>query len=235
MQWGGFPEVVLSENKKLLLLSYFDDILTKDIEKRFKIKRSELLRTLTRFYLTNISGRITFNSVRKFLDTATITVQKFSSYLEEANLIFFIKRFSYSLKEQEKSYQKVYTTDIGMANAVGFRFSENLGKIAENLVAIELKRKRSFNPNLEIYYYYFNDKEVDFVIKDGLKVINLIQVCWNISDFGVKKRELKSLLIAMEKFNLKEAIVITEDYEYEEKIDKKTIKYIPVWKWLLNV
>jgi len=85
---GGFPEVVLTKNKKLLLLSYFDDILTKDIEKRYKIKKDELLRTLARFYLTNIARPITFNSIRKFLDTATVTVKKFSSYMEEANLIF---------------------------------------------------------------------------------------------------------------------------------------------------
>lgn len=232
LEWGGFPEVVLSENKKLLLLSYFDDILTKDIEKRYKIKKTQLLRTLARFYLTNIARPVTFNSIRKFLNTATVTVGKFSSYLEEANLIFFIKRFSYSVKEQEKSPRKVYAADAGLANSVGFKFSENLGRLIENLAAIELKRRQNQNPNIEIYYWRHNNKEVDFVVKDGLKVKNLIQVCWNIEGFEVKKRELKPLIEAMDKFKLKKGIVITEDYEGEEKIKNRIIEYIPIWKWL---
>jgi len=232
LEWGGFPEVVLSENKKLLLLNYFDDILTKDIEKRYKIKKGELLRTLARFYLTNISRPVTFNSIRKFLSTATITVGKFSSYLEEANLIFFIKRFSYSVKEQEKSPRKVYSADAGLANAVGFKFSENSGQMLENLAAIELKRRQNQNPNLEIYYWRHNNKEIDFVLKEGLKVKDLIQVCWNVEGFEVKKRELKPLIEGMEKFKLKKGIVITEDYENKEKVKNKIIRYVPIWKWL---
>lgn len=234
MEWGGFPEVVLSENKKLLLLSYFDDILTKDIEKRYKIKKGDLLRTLARFYLTNIARCITFNSIRKFLLVATITIERFSSHLEEANLIFFVKRFSYSIKQQEKSPRKIYAIDVGMANSVGFRFSENLSRLIENLVAIELKRRQNINPNMEIYYWQDNNKEVDFVIKEGLNVIELVQVCWNIDDFEVRRREIKPLLTAMERFGLKQGTIITEDYEGKEKIEDKALTYIPIWKWLLN-
>lgn len=234
MEWGGFPEVVLSENKRFLLLTYFDDILTKDIEKRYKIKKTETLRTLGKFYLTNIANRMTFNSIGKFLKTSTITVEKFTSYLEEANLIFFIKKFSYSFKEQEKSARKLYAIDIGIANSIGFRFSANFGRLIENLVGIELKKRQNLNPNLEIYYFHHNNKEVDFVIKEGLKVRELIQCCWNINEFDVKRRELKPLIDAIEKFDLKEGIVITDDYENQEKINGKIIKYIPLWKWLLN-
>ncbi|MEW6684603.1 MAG: ATP-binding protein [Candidatus Edwardsbacteria bacterium] len=234
MEWGGFPEVTLSENKKILLLSYFDDILTKDIERRYRIKRSELLKTLVRFYLTNMARPITFNSIRKFLNTATITVEKFSSYLEEANLIFFIRRFSYSVKEQEKSARKVYPTDVGLANSMGFRFSENLGRLIENLVAIELKKEQNLNPNLEIYYWKSNNKEVDFVIKDGLKVTKLIQISWDIADYEVKRRELKALMNALNEFKLSEGLVITGDYENKEKVNSKIIKFVPIWKWLLR-
>jgi hypothetical protein len=232
MEWGGFPEVVLSENKRLLLLSYFDDIITRDIEKRYSIKKGELLRTLARFYLTNVGRYITFNSIRRFLNTATITIERFSSYLEEASLIFFVRRFSHSIKEQEKSPRKVYAADIGMANAIGFKFSENWGRLLENLVAIELKRRQDFDPNLEVYYWRHNNKEVDFVIKEGLNVVELFQVCWDIDDFEVRRREIKPLLAAMERFDLRQGMVITQDYEYEEKIDDKTLRYIPIWRWL---
>jgi predicted AAA+ superfamily ATPase len=228
-----FMRLILSEEKKQLLLTYFDDILTKDIEKRYRLKKGEKLRALARFYLTNISSPITFNSLKKSLDTTTNTIEKYSSYLEEANMIFFVKRFSFKVKEQEKAARKIYAIDVGLANAIGFRFSSNLGRIAENLVAIELMKRYKLNPNTEIYYWRDpTGKEVDFIAKEGLKVKQLIQVCWDIGDLGTKKRELKSLQKAMEAFKLKQGFVITEDYEGEEGMDEKTITFIPLCRWL---
>ena len=211
------------------MLTYFDDILTKDIEKRYKLKESEKLRALARFYLTNISNTITFNSIKKFLDTTTNTIEKFSSYLEETNILFFVKRFSYKVKEQEKAARKVYSADSGLANAVGFKFSSNIGKIAENIVAIELRNDK----DIELYYWY-NSNEVDFVVKKGQKVNQLIQVCWNINEYKTKEREVKALIKASKKLKCKNLLVITEDNEGKEEIKKEKIVYIPLWKWLLE-
>jgi len=234
IEFGGFPEVVLSNEKKQLLLTYFDDILTKDIEKRYKLKETEKLRALARFYLTNISNTITFNSIKQFLDTTTNTIQKFSSYLEEVNMLFFVKRFSFKVKEQEKAARKLYAADVGLANAVGFKFSSNLGRIAENLVAIELRRKERLG-NMEIYYWQdIQKREVDFIVKKEQKIRQLIQVCWNINEYKTKEREIKALLKASKELKCKNLLVITEDKEEEEKIDSKTLKYIPLWKWLLQ-
>lgn len=234
-EFGGFPEVVLSSEKKQLLLTYFDDILTKDIEKRYRLKKAEKLRALARFYLTNVSNPITFNSLKKSLSTTTNTIEKFSSYLEEANVIFFVKRFSFKVKEQEKSPRKVYSIDAGLANSVGFKFSSNAGKIAENLVAIQLKKKEKEDPNAEIYYWKdFQGREVDFVVKEGQKIKQLIQVCYNTENFDTKQRETKSLLKASKELKCNRLLIITEDREEEEKIKGKTIRYAPLWKWLLN-
>lgn len=234
LEYGGFPEVILSQEKKQLLLTYFDDIITKDIEQRYNVKEREKLRSLARFYLTNISNGITFNSLRKFLELSTETIEKFSSYLEETNLIFFVKKFSYKVKEQDKSARKVYSIDLGLARAVGFRFTENKGFAFENLVALKLKKGQSLNPLFEIYYWkdYLNH-EVDFVVKEGLEVKELIQVSYDLSKEETKKREIRALFKAMEEFKLDESLVITEDYEGEEEIKNKRIKFIPLWKWLL--
>jgi predicted AAA+ superfamily ATPase len=239
LEFGGFPEVVLSNEKKQLLLTYFDDILTKDIERRYKLKKSEKLRALARFYFTNISNSITFNSLKTSLDTTTNTIEKFSSYLEEAGMIFFVKRFSFKVKEQEKSARKVYSIDVGLANAIGFKFSSNLGKIAENLVAIELKRKETLDPNMELYYWKNpRHEEVDFLVKEGLKVKQLIQVCWNINEYRTKEREIKALLKASKELNCKNLLVITEDCDAEEEIEVKDesykVKFLSLWKWLLE-
>jgi len=235
LEFGGFPEVVLSSEKRRILLSYFETIITKDVAERFKIREGEKLRTLAKYYLTNISSLMTFNSVSRFLRLPLTTVERFSDHLETANLIFFVKRFSFSLKEQEKSPRKVYSVDIGLSNSVGFRFAMHLGKLMENVVAISLKTRQSFDPEFEVYYWKDPlGREVDFVIKKGLRVEEVIQVCRDPNDEETKKRELRGLVKAMDGFGLKRGLVITEDFEGEERVGKRRIIYRPLWKWLLE-
>lgn len=238
MEVGGFPEIVLNKDpdfRMRTLRSYYEDIASRDVIQRFKVKKSDKLKILARFYLTNISSPISFNKTSGFVQLPTETVRRFSSYLETANLIFFIRRFSWSVKEQENSPRKVYSVDAGMSNTVGFRFRENLGKVAENLVAVELRRRQAQNPNLEAFYWRdHGQREVDFVVKEGLKVRELIQVCWDVGDRETKRREVKALVKAMKEFRLKEGLVLTGDFEGEEKVDGRRILYKPLWKWLLG-
>ena len=110
-----------------------------------------------------------------------------------------------------------------------FSFSENLGRQYENLVAIELLRR-----DAEFYYWRERGKEVDFVVRKGTKVKNLIQVCWNVEDEVTREREVKALLDAMEAFHLGTGLVITEDYQEEEKHGRKKVRYVPLWRFLLG-
>ncbi len=234
MEFGGFPEVVLSTDKKRILLGYFDTIITKDTINRFNIREREKIKTLSKFYLTNISSSVSFNKVSSFLTIPLTTVERFSDYIQTACLVFFIKKFSFSMKEQEKAQRKVYSIDSGLSNAVGFRFTKNSGKLMENIVAIELKIRQTFEPGIEIYYWQdYSGKEVDFLVKDGLNMRELIQVCQDLSNLETKEREVKGLVKAMEEFNLESGLVITEDFEGEETIKNKKILYKPLWKWLL--
>ena len=149
--------------------------------------------------------------------------------------IFFIKKFSYYLKEQEKSPRKVYSIDCGLSNTIGFRFMKNFGRTMENIVAVELKIRQTFNPSIEIFYWKdYQQREVDFVLKAGTEVKQIIQVSYKIDDMNTKERELRSLLKAMDEFKLKEGLIITDDFEDEEKIDGKKVIYTPLWKWLLE-
>jgi predicted AAA+ superfamily ATPase len=114
-----------------------------------------------------------------------------------------------------------------MINAVSFKFSENIGRFLENLVFIELKRK-----NKELYY--FSKKyECDFVIKQGLNIIDAIQVCYELTEEN-KKREISGLVEAMKEFKLKQGLILTYNDEDEIIIDNKKILIKPVWKWLLE-
>ena len=235
IEFGGFPEVILSDNKKTILAQYFQDIIGKDILKRYKVRREDKLNALAKFYLSNISNPITFRKIEKFLNIPLLTVEMFSEYMQSAYLIFLLRRFSFSVKEQDNSPKKVYCYDVGLANALGFRFSKNIGRLYENIVALQLKKKMSQDKGLEVFYWQSRDgKEADFVIKKGLEVHDVIQVCFDISEFQVKDREVKGLLKALVEFRLKKGIVITEDYSSEEKIKDKIISYIPLWRWLLQ-
>ena len=236
LEHGSFPEVVLSAQKKEILLSYFEDLVNKDLLRRFNVRKPQGLKALVKFYLSNVATLTTFNSIEKFLKISGATVEKFSSYLEQVYLVFFLRRFSFKVREQEKNPRKVYAVDTGLSNAVGFRFSENLGKLAENVVFLELKRRQVFNLDLELYYWKdVHHREVDFVVKKGTSVTQLIQVCWNVDDAQTKERELRSLSKAMDELKQDAALVITEEYEADEKFRERTIRFVPLWKWLLEV
>ncbi|MEK9151393.1 MAG: ATP-binding protein [Patescibacteria group bacterium] len=236
IEFGSFPLVVLGQDKESILLAYFDDVVSKDLIKRYKIRKTEAIKSLIRFYLSNISSPVTFTSSGKFLGISAVSVERFSAYLETSYVVFFLKRFSFKVKEQERSPRKVYAVDTGLANIVGFRFSGNFGKLAENVVFLELKRRSYFHPDMEIYYWKsLAQEEVDFVVKKNTDVTELIQVCWNVRDMNTKKRETRALLKAMAEFSLDRGLIITEDFEGEDDFDGKKIRYVALRKWLLGL
>jgi predicted AAA+ superfamily ATPase len=227
LEFGGFPKVVLSDEKREILIRYFEDIIARDIVERYKIKKVEELRALAKYYITNISSLISFGRIKKFLKLPLHTIERFSYYLSTPYLIFFIKKFAYSLKEQQVNPRKVFCVDTGLRNMISFKFSSDLGKIYENVVFLEFLREEK-----EIYYWK-NKRECDFLLKEegGNK---LFQICFNVDEPEIKEREIRGLLEAMEELKLGKGLVITEDYEGEEKVKGKKIRFIPLWKWLLQ-
>jgi len=126
---------------------------------------------------------------------------------------------------------------------LGFKFSENLGKLMENAVAIDfLRRKSYFNPNLEIFYFKTQEGyEVDFLIKGRTRIEQLVQVSYANSFDEIDKREIRALLKAGELFkeHNPKLIVITWDYEDERELSwfgkRGVIKFVPLWRWLLKL
>lgn len=237
MKWGGFPEVTLSpsfQRKEELLLRYFDDIIMKDVVKRFGIKEIEKLENMANILVSNISAPQSYNKLKERIGASVDTVERFAGYLEMARLFIFLRKFDYSVGKQITSISKVYVSDSGFCKIKGFRFSENYGRLAENAVAVELFRRRTFNPRLEIYYWRdYQQREVDFIVKEGKDVKQMIQAT-AISDFSeVEDRELESLLKASEELGCRNLLMITKDYEDGKTIDGKKIEFLPLWKWLL--
>lgn len=227
---GGFPEY-LSHNKIEILQEYFNDIVQRDVVERYKVKNVKQLKEFARYLLTNAGNLTTYNQLKKLTEVKSVaTAIKYFSYLETAYLVFKVPYFSYSLKRQVANPFKVYAIDTGLRNSVSFRFSGDNGRLFENVVAIELRRK-----NKEAYYWKnLQHEEVDFVVK-GETVQQLIQACYDVSDPNAKKRELKALVKASRELRCSNLLVLTGYYEAEEKFDGKKIKFVPLWKWLLEM
>jgi hypothetical protein len=248
---GGFPEVINSDFKEQILQSYVDLIIYKDLIERYNLKNFTLLRNIIKYSCSNVSKLFSinsyYNSIKDNLKVSRDTIVEYVGYLNDINFLFFLPKFDYSLKNQNRSMNKVYLIDNGLANAISFKFSEDRGRLLENLVFIELKRRGK-----EIYYHK-NKRECDFVIKDGFDIVEAIQVTKSLNeDFGddTKKREFLGLIDALKTYNLKEGLILTEDEEFEVIVDEKgmeirdsgreirdkkfKIVVKPIWKWLLE-
>ncbi|MBU2639289.1 MAG: ATP-binding protein [Nanoarchaeota archaeon] len=227
LTFGGFPEVVLEENKLEydILNNYFEIMIYRDIVERYSVRNINLLKMLSKFLLTNISLQFSvnsyYNTLKKDISVSKETILEYLSYLEEANLIFLLPLFSYSMKVQQANPKKVYCIDTGLRNAISFKFSKDEGRLVENLVFIELKMR-----NKEIYYWK-NNNEVDFIIKNKDNSLEAINVSYT---DDLDEREVKGLLEFKKKFRkIKKLVIITKNMEKKEN----GIKFIPLWKWLL--
>ena len=240
LEFGGMPEVVLaSEGKKAELIhSYYNTVVRRDIIERFKIRNEESLKALLRLLLNSTSYTISklYNTLKSLnFEVGKGTIQSYLSYIEDSYFIYSLPLFSFKIKDQLQYPRKVYFVDTAFLNVLSARYTKNRGRLYENLVFIELKRRQANDPNQEIYYWRSSRKEeVDFVLKHGLKVEQLIQVCYDVNDYDTKKRETKALLKASNELECNNLIVITEDYEAVEETKGNRIKFIALYKWLLS-
>ncbi|MEK7213610.1 MAG: DUF4143 domain-containing protein, partial [Patescibacteria group bacterium] len=193
--------------------------------------------------VANLGGHLINNfanlyTVRKILEILNLksasTIEKYIKYLEEAYLIFSLLRYSPKSIQRIKSPRKVYAVDNGFVTAKAIQHSPDKGKLMENLVFTELV-KRGMKPNRELFYYKTrNDREVDFVLKKGIEVTELVQVCYEAINSDVEQRETKALLEASGELKVEKLTILTWDEKREIKKDDKVIQLIPLWEWLLE-
>lgn len=224
---GGFPEYLKNKDESYIRTIY-ENIIYRDVIARYSIRRQKVVKELVSILTTNLSSQFTYNSLKESLSLGnSITVKEYISYLSNAYLFFELQKFDFSIKKQINAPKKIYIVDSAFSRLIGLNFSENSGRILENIAFMHLKMQKS-----EIYYYP-GKNECDFVVKEGTKITNAIQVCYNLN-IGNKEREVNGLLEAMEEFKLKEGLILTNDQEDEFKVGKKIIRVMPVWKWLLS-
>lgn len=235
LEYGGIPAYIRDKDPAYLH-SLYESILYRDILARYKIGNSEALKRLVFFLASNCGKEVSYSKLLGMINSngtivkSSTTISEYCSYIENSFLCFFVNRYDHSLKAQQKSPKKVYFIDHVLAKNLGFRISEDRGRTLENIVFLELKRQ-----GCDIFYYKEN-RECDFIIREGVQATQAIQVCTELSDPTTKQREIAGIVEAMDKFSLDRGLIITNSEEYTEIIEVKNKKYNitvkPIWKWL---
>ena len=227
---GGFPQVALQDDddlKKDYLKVYYDSVVYRDIVRVSHVRNQKALSSLLAYFFSNFTSVYSYKNLSDIFGLDYATIREYIHFAEMAKILFEIKYFSYSLKTQERNQKKIYCIDNGLRNSVSFVFSKDEGKLAENLVYIELIR-RGFSP----YYWKKSgsEKEVDFVIKNRDNSLTAINVTY--SD-KINKREREGLLEFSNEFSqAKDLIILTRDTTGDN--EDTQIRMIPLWKWLLE-
>ena len=239
VRYGGMPEVVLSPefSRMEILQQYYATVVHRDIIERHKIKNEDGLRALLRLLLNSTQYSVSrLHRTMKSMgyDMGKNTIQNYLSYIESSYFIRSVSVFSPKVKDQMQHPRKVYFIDNGFISALSTKLSDNLGRLYENLVAVELMRRLN-GPDEDIYYWKGSEgREVDFVLKNGLEIRELIQVSYDMSDIDTRKREMSALYRASNELGCDRLTVITGSEEGTEDYRGKKIDMIPLWKWLLH-
>lgn len=234
LKYGGFPEVVMlgaPSKMRKLLQSYFHTIFYRDILERYHIKARYVLDALMREILEAFSETFSIGQFEKQLKNNDLpgskrTIANYLHYLQEAFFIIANDKFAYSPRRRIMNPKKVYLMDTGLA-ALGRPFSENRGKVLENLVAIELYRRGQET------YYFKGRNECDFIVKAGPRPTEAIQVCWKLTPRN-EKRELAGLAEALRTLELTTGTILTFAQAGEREMAGQAIQVQPVWRWLLD-
>ena len=230
---GGYPETFAQRSiTQSYLQTLFDSILYKDIVRRHKIRNATDLNNVAMFLLSNFTGTFSYNDVTDDLGLSSVsTTKKFMDYLHEPFLFYYLDRYNNKLKLMKKAPRKVYVVDNGFVASKAFNLSDNLGKLLENQVFVELLHRGYDTEKTLFYYHSRNDKETDFVLREGNKVRELIQVCYDMSKEKTIKREVDSIVECAGELGCDNLTIVT--WNEERAIEKKgyTIKVMPVSKF----
>ncbi len=230
LRWGGFPKVILTpdNNDRIILLKqYLSDIVLRDVVSRHSIKNRQALHQVVSFYLTGLSCLHSYNSLRKAFEISIELASTLTGYLEQAFLVFEMSRYHPNLKVQTRDPKKIYAIDTGLRTVSLQSNREDWGRLAENAVYLELRRR-----NKQVFYYK-QEQEVDFIITELGKPVDAVQVCYcDLENLETRNREIKALLDCLKSLKLSSGKILTLSLEDKILKDGKTIHLIPLYQYL---
>jgi hypothetical protein len=234
---GGYPEIALIQDKSVkgrILQEYFNTIFYKDLVDRYRIKNTDLLKQWLNTLLLNLSSLISFSKIEndfksRGMKLSRATLSAYAGYVEDTFFGFFVEMYSESARKRQVNPKKFYLIDPGMHNYLTFKFAENRGRLLENLVFLELRRRA-----IPVFYYKTSrGYEVDFLIKDRDQW-GLIQVCHDLAHIDTYSREKRALISGLKELKINAGTIINDAEKRVEKFEDYSLNIVPIWEWLLN-
>jgi predicted AAA+ superfamily ATPase len=229
---GGFPETVGVDDlrAKQILHEYLQMIMYRDVAERHGVGNLFLLKSLIKHCFSNISNPLSlsklYNDFRsQGIQLSRNTLFDYISYLEDAYALFLVPVNSQSQREVMRNPRKLYAIDHGLKGVVDPATGTDIGRIYENIVFLQLRRK------WQNICYGRQKQEIDFVLPDS-ESTRLINVAYDISDMDTRNRELNGLVEGMQGLGVREALLLTADVEETVTTDAGKISIMPLWKWL---
>ncbi len=225
---GGFPAFLESKND-LYIKSLYESILYRDVMVRNNLTNEKELLEMVYYLASNVSKLSSYSSLSKVIGVKNATtIKNYLGFIQDTYLLFQVNKYDPSLKKQLHNSKKTYFIDHAIVLKLGFSFSPQSGRLLENLIFIELKRRGK-----EVYYHH-NRTECDFVIRRANTIVEAIQVCYRFDDPDTKDREINGITEAMTLYGLNQGTIITIGTNKEMEISGMTVKVIDAWKWLLQ-
>ena len=234
---GGFPKVVLSTDKSMklrLLQGYFNTMLFRDLAERHAIKNIEALRYFLKRVMQNLTKTTSINAIVNDMRSNGVSVSKddlynWADWAVEAYLFVRYPKYSRSLVKENQSLRKYYVIDTGMRQAVLMPQSEDKGKLLENIVALELFRRRGADRKM---FYWQDGRECDFVVQREEHVEELIQVTWDMADEDTRKREIEGIKEAAKGTKCDKLTIVTRERKETIEEDGFQIEVVGIEEWL---
>ena len=227
---GGYPEVVASRQlTRSYLDTLFDSIIWKDVAKRHNVRNITDLNNLAIYLVSNFCNPISANELTIELGFSSVnTTKKYMDYLHEPFIFYYLSRYNNKLKQMKKAPRKVYVVDNGFVTSKAFSLSENLGRLLENQVFIELIRRGYDVEKTMFYYRSRNDKEVDFVLRKETQIERLVQVCYDMSSPKTEKREVDSIIECAGELKCSNLVIVTNNDKRTIEKDGYRIEVVPI-------
>ena len=227
---GGYPETVASRQLTHNYLdTLFDSIIWKDVAKRHNVRNVTDLNNLAMYLVSNFCNPVSANELTSELDFSSVnTTRKYMDYLHEPYLFYYLSRYNNKLKLMKKAPRKVYVVDNGFVASKAFSLSDNLGRLLENQVFIELIRRGYDVEKAMFYYRSRNDKEVDFVLREGTRILRLVQVCYDMGSPKTEKREVDSIVECAGELKCDDLVIVTYNDKRTIEKDGYKIEVVPI-------
>jgi predicted AAA+ superfamily ATPase len=230
LRWGGFPEIALANDdrrKEVLLKQYFDDILFKDVAMRHSIRETFALRNIAVYLLTHTGSLVSFQRLSKIFEVSLDLARSYCQYLQEAFIVDLVPFYSNKAAERQRHPNKVYAIDLGLRNIVSLTQSLDKGHLMETAVYHALQQQ--VNDGI---FYWKRQYEVDFLVRKGISIKNIVQVASDGNHDNVAEREFRALEEAGEFFPKANQLIIFEKMpKLFPKV--KNISTFPLWHYLI--